>query len=248
LSPDRGLAQATALMTLFALALLAACGTEVHPADEAGSVSTTTTAASSTTTTTTVVAPTTTITSATTSTPVPTAFQSVDWDDIEVPGSVCHASEPIQMSQGNATIPTPAGVDAGTPQVDISEWTSVVYGDLYGTGQNVAALNVWCANTGGTADGQLQDSWVIFADEAGTLQTLTTLTPQQPSTAGFHVPFFDFDPGGIEIQPGQITVKEDWYGPSDATCCPSGQATTVWRVSGDAFTPTTTSQAYPKGT
>lgn len=228
-------------VTISALAVLAACGTDSHSTDASKSVSTTTVAPSISTTTTVV-------TSTTTTTTVPFEFQSVDWDDVEVPGAVCDASQPIQMSKGNATIPTPAGVNAGTPQVDVSEWSSVVYGNLYGTGQNVAALNVFCANTGGTADGQVQDSWVIFADTAGTLQTLTTLTPQQPSTPGFHVPIFDYDPGGIEIQPGQITVKEAWYGPSDMTCCPTGQATTVWAFSGGAFTPSTTVQAYPKGT
>jgi hypothetical protein len=62
------------------------------------------------------------------------------------------------------------------------------------------------------------------------------------------VPIFDFEPGGIEIQPGQITVKEGWYGPSDATCCPTGQATTVWTFGQGAITPTTTVEAYPKGT
>lgn len=179
---------------------------------------------------------------------MPVAFASVDWDDIEVPGLVCDTSQPIQLSQGKATIPTPAAVNAGTPQVDIFEWSSVVYGNLYGTGQNVAALDVWCSNTGGTADGQLQDSWVIFADGSGTLRTLAVLTPQQPSVAGFHVPIFGTEPGYIEIQPGQITVKEAWYGPNDATCCPSGQATTVWRVNGGTFTPTTKVQNPPKGT
>jgi len=151
------------------------------------------------------------------------------------------------MKQGTATIPTPAGVNAGTPQVDVSESASVVYGDLFGTGQDVAALNVWCANTGGTADGQVQNSWVIFTDMARTLETLTTLTPQQHSTAGSHVPFFDSDPGGIQIQPGHITVREAWYGQSDGTCCPTGQATTVWTFTRGAFTPVTTVQAYPKG-
>jgi hypothetical protein len=200
------------------------------------------------TTTSKVVAPTTsTSTSTTSTTTVPVAFASVDWDDIEVPGLVCDTSQAIQLSQGKATIPTPVGVNAGTPQVDIFEWSSVVYGNLYGTGQNVAALDVWCSNTGGTADGQVQDSWVIFADRSGTLRTLAVLTPQQPSVAGFHVAIFGNEPGDIEIQPGQITVHEGWYGPNDETCCPTGLATTVWMVNGGTFTPHTTVQNPPKG-
>ncbi|HEY5252612.1 MAG TPA: hypothetical protein VIJ09_13160 [Acidimicrobiales bacterium] len=131
--------------------------------------------------------------------------------------------------------------------MDISASLPVVYGDLYGTGRDVAALNVFCATTGGTADGQLQDSWVIFADNAGTLDALTTLTPQQPPAAGSHVPILSSEQGGIVIQPGKITVQEGWYGQNDFTCCPTGQATMVWTFSGGAFTPATTVQAYPKG-
>ena len=131
--------------------------------------------------------------------------------------------------------------------MDISASLPLVYGDLYGTGRDVAALNVFCATTGGTADGQFQDSWVIFADNAGTLEVLTTLTPQQPSAAGSHVPILSSEQGGIVIEPGKITVQEGWYGQNDFTCCPTGQATTVWTFSGGAFTPAATVQAYPKG-
>jgi hypothetical protein len=232
---------------LATLAVLAGCGTASHSADGSRSEPTTTVALSTTTS----AAPgatatSTTPTTTTTPTAVPTAFHSVAWPDVEVPGSVCHAAQPIPLSQGSATIATPPGVDAGTAQVDITAFASVVYGDLSGTGENVAALNVWCTNTGGTADGQLQNSWVIFADPAGTLQVLATLTPQQPSDPDSHVPFFDDGPGGIEIQPGEITAKEAWYGTDDSTCCPTGQATTVWTVRGGAFVPSTTVQADPK--
>jgi hypothetical protein len=123
----------------------------------------------------------------------------------------------------------------------------VFYGDLFGSGLDVAALDVFCSNTGGTADGQIQDSWVIFTDTTGTLQTLATLTPQQRSTTGDHVPIFTAEPGGIEIQPGKITVKEGWYGPNDDTCCPTGLATTVWTFANGRFAPSTTVQVNPKG-
>lgn len=236
----RSVIAAAGIMALAVLA--AACGAGAHSIGESGSPPTSTIASTSTTTTGAA------MTTTTTTTP-PVHFRSVQWGNVSVPGAVCDASGPIQLSKGNATIATPAGVNAGTPQVDISEWSSVVYGDLYGTGQDdVAALNVFCSNTGGTADGQIQDSWVIYSDIAGALHTLTTLTPQQPSVADTHVPIFSTEPGGIEIQPGEITVKEAWYGSSDSTCCPTGQAMTVWTFSKGAFTPTTTVQAYPMGT
>jgi hypothetical protein len=234
---------AIATAGIISLAVLAAaCTTDAHPIGQVRSLPTARTPSTSTTAA--VAASTTTTTAA-----LPVNFHSVQWGNVSVPAAVCDASGPIQLTKGNATIATPAGVNAGTPQVDISEWSSVVYGDLYGTGQqDVAALNVFCSNTGGTADGQLQNSWVIYGDMSGTLQTLTTLTPQQPSAADTHVPIFSTEPGGIEIQPGEITVKEAWYGSSDSTCCPTGQAMTVWTFSKGAFTPTTTVLAYPMGT
>jgi hypothetical protein len=237
----RRFSMATAGLVALAV-LVTACGTSAHSIDRPRSLPTSTIPSASTTTTTVVA------TTTTTTTPPPANFRSVQWADISVPGAVCQATAPIELNQGNATIPTPAGVNAGTPQVYITEWSLVQYGDLYGTDQpDIAALDVWCSNTGGTADGQLQDSWVIFADTTGTLQTLVTLTPQQPSVADSHVPTLNPDPGGIVIQPGKITVEQAWYGPNDGTCCPTGQATTVWTFAGGRFTPSTTIQAYPKG-
>jgi hypothetical protein len=146
----------------------------------------------------------------------------------------------MQLHAGRATIPAPAGLQAGTPDLVISGGSDVVYGDLNGTGGDVAALNVWCSNTGGTADGQIQNSWVVFSADSGTLTVIGVLVPQQPADANLpHVPYFNSGPGGIAIASGSITVEELWYAPSDETCCPSGKATTVWTLAHGAFTPTT---------
>lgn len=178
---------------------------------------------------------------------VPAPSHSVDWKTITVPGAVCHAAQPIRLRQGTATIPAPPGVQAGTPEVTVREW-AFAHGDLYGREDDAAAVNVWCTNTSGTADGQIENSWVLFRADKSRPQLVATLTPQRPSVPGNHVAYFDTTPGGIRIRPGTITVKEVWYGPEDATCCPAGRATTVWSLN-DSGTPTpkTTIQAYPVG-
>jgi hypothetical protein len=107
---------------------------------------------------------------------------------------------------------------------------------LLGNGtDNTAALLVVCSNTAGTADGQIAFTWVVFAATASGPQVIGTLTPQEPSTIlAEHVPYFD-NRHGISIRPGSVTVKELWYGPADATCCPSGQATTTWPYNAGRF-------------
>src|ERR1035437_3418035 len=122
-------------------------------------------------------------TKSTTTTSAPSIpIHSVDWGDVTVPGAVCDARQAIKLNAGKATINTPPGVVAGTPSVIIEE-SGVTYGNLSGTGQDDAAVNVWCTNTGGTADGQIADSWVIFTAHVGSLRVIGTLVPQQPSNA-----------------------------------------------------------------
>jgi hypothetical protein len=174
------------------------------------------------------------------------SLHSVDWKNVTVPGAVCRAPSPIPLSGGRATIPTPDGVDVGTPQVVIAEFGSVTYGDLFGSGADVAAVNIWCSNTRGTADGQLQNSWVVFSDASGTVQALGTMSPQQPSVAGTHVAYFNTGPGGIVIKPGKIIVQELSYGSRDGTCCPSGRTTTAWSYDNGSFIPTPTVEHRPR--
>lgn len=165
------------------------------------------------------------------------SIRNVDWSSVTVPGQVCDAPQPIQLTRRGATINAPPGLGAGTPQVMIGAW-EVVYGDLNGAAPSVAALGVMCTNTGRTADGQIKDSWVVYSDVRGSLQVIGMMTPQILGTG--HVPLFDDRPGGIEIRPGTITVKQRWYGPHDGTCCPSGRATTVWTYANSVLSPTST--------
>jgi hypothetical protein len=164
------------------------------------------------------------------------ALRAVRWTSVSVPGDVCPGrSAPIQLSGGKATIPAPKGVQSPTG-LTVSE-ARHVFGDLYGAGHDVAALDVWCSGAHGSAASQFEDSWVIYTVSGGTVQPITTLTPQQPSyeRQGVHVPYFDDSPGGISIAHGTITVHELWYSSGNATCCPSEHVTTVWRAHGATF-------------
>jgi hypothetical protein len=112
----------------------------------------------------------------------------------------------------------------------------VQYGDLDGHGPNQAALDIWCDNGGGTADGQLADAWVMFTATTAGPRVIGVLTPQEPVPApGWHVPYFDDLPGGITMRPGQVVVHELWYGPGDGICCPQDRATTVWAFNNSHF-------------
>lgn len=168
----------------------------------------------------------------------PMPIRSADWQDVTVPGSVCGAAQPIRLSGGKAAIPAPPSLHAGTPQVIIS-LDKMVYGDLNGTGQDVAAADIWCANTSGTADGQITNSSVIYSGAPGALHVLGVLRPRQPSAADLpHVPYF----AGLVIAPGRVTAHELWYAAADPTCCPSIHATTVWTYTDGKFSPRTTVQ------
>ena len=152
-------------------------------------------------------------------------FKHTEWATAEIPGSVCGASKPIHLIGGTAVV---MGSHLhGYPYVHAALGV-VRYGDIDGDRPDDAAVNVWCDNGSGTADGQLADAWVIFAEGGSNLVVLGVLTPKQRYNPDVHVPYFDGDPGGISMAPGRTVVKELWYGPVDATCCPSGRATSVW--------------------
>ena len=159
-----------------------------------------------------------------------TQIHLVDWKDVSVPGVVCEAPHAIRLRNGSATINSPAGLVTMTSRV-VARETTVVFGNLEGDRDDAAAVNVSCSSPGGTADGEIADSWVIYRSQGSALRILGTLAPKQPAETGLpHVPYFDISSGGLTLRPGRITVREVWYGAGDATCCPSEAATTVWTV------------------
>jgi hypothetical protein len=158
---------------------------------------------------------------------------------------VCGGKAPIHLVGGTAIVkdsPWP-----GLPYVH-ADLDAVRYGDIAGPGPGQAALDIWCDNGGGTADGQLADAWVIFTAAVHGPQVIGVLTPQQPFSPGVHVPYFNDEAGGIVMAPGTVVVHELWYGPGDFTCCPSDRATTTWSYKGGRLqveTTTVTKTALP---
>jgi len=154
-------------------------------------------------------------------TPASTALdlRQVDWQGVTLPAQVCGGSNrPVKLNHGLATIPNP--ID-GTATVFTNG--SPTYGTLTGTGVTaVAALNVSC-NIGGTAAGDLWDGYVLYTGQGGTLRSIGIITPRA-AAKNEHVSYVE----KIQISHGQITAYEDFYNPSDADCCPSGRATSVW--------------------
>jgi len=154
--------------------------------------------------------------------PAPRNLDKVDWADVAVPGSVCGVGHPIELRRSRAVVTSTRW--PSMPRVTVEAgWNPVVYGDLDADGRDEAALVVDCNNGGGMADGVLAYAQVIFTSAGPAPRVIGVVTPQQRR-----------DPNGlptlvtVRIRPGKIIAREAWYGPRDATCCPSGRTTTIW--------------------
>jgi hypothetical protein len=150
----------------------------------------------------------------------------VKWGNVAIPGQVCRVRGPIQLHDGHARIS-----HSGFGPLEVSE-TGPSYGNL-GRGQQIAALQVWCSNQGGTAAGQLAEGLVVFSGAGGRLHALGTLTPQFRPDHAAHIPFITVRSIGAE----NVVTAEFFYTGSDADCCPSGRASTTWHWNGHSFKP-----------
>ena len=153
---------------------------------------------------------------------------NVNWGDVTIPGHLCKVSGQIHLHNGNATV-RHSGFGMA---LDVLA-TTVTHGYL-AHGLPVTALQVWCDNTGGTADGQLAEGIMVFDSPGGHPHLLGTLTPQHKTSAMLHIPFIAVN--RIETT-GHVAVTEFFYHLANATCCPSGRATTLWKWTGRTFIP-----------
>ena len=150
----------------------------------------------------------------------------VTWGNVAVPGKLCRVNGPIRLHHGDARLR-----HSGFGPLDVSE-QGPVYGNL-GNGQQVAALQVWCSNQGGTAAGELAEGLVVFSGAGGRLHVLGTLTPQYHPHTRVHIPFVAVKSIGSE----RIVTTEFFYNGADADCCPGGRALTTWHWNGHSFKP-----------
>ena len=153
---------------------------------------------------------------------------AVNWGDVTIPGQLCKVSSPIHLHNGRAFV-RHSGFGMA---LDIFS-TVNARGNL-ARGLPVTALQVWCDNTGGTADGQLAEGIMVFDRPGGKPHLLGTLTPQLKGNPMLHIPFIAVS--HIEST-GHVAVKEYFYNSVDPTCCPSGRATTLWKWTGQKFIP-----------
>ena len=159
----------------------------------------------------------------------PLNLQSVNWPNASIPGQYCDVPGSVQLKAGEANASS-----TWWGHVQFLKNSPVVYGNLGGQVQEVAAVPVICTNGGGTADGQLVEAYLIFTGVGGKLTALGAITPQERPN-NVHVSLFT----GLSISPGQITTQEEWYRQNDATCCPTGKAITEWTYTGGKFIPGT---------
>jgi hypothetical protein len=152
----------------------------------------------------------------------------VNWGDVTIPGTLCKVSGQIHLHDGNASV---RHSGFGIP-LDVYT-TTVAHGDL-APSLPVTTLQIFCANTGGTADGQLTEGIFVFDSPGGHAHLLGTLTPQLKGNPMLHIPYIAVS--HIESS-GHVAVTEYFYNAANATCCPTGRATTLWKWTGRTFIP-----------
>jgi pimeloyl-ACP methyl ester carboxylesterase len=157
-------------------------------------------------------------------------LHQVNWKNATIPGKLCQVNGSITLHNWDALVP-----HSGLGPLEVGISPPVIYGDL-GSGQRVAAVQVWCSNQGGTAAGQLSEGVMVFDGAGGQLHLLGILTPQYRGSPDSHIPFLIT----ASISTGRIVTAEHWYTSSDSDCCPSGRATTIWNWNGSHFTPSST--------
>ncbi|GGU44753.1 hypothetical protein [Lentzea flava] len=151
--------------------------------------------------------------------PAPEDLRSVDWRQATLPAGFCHVGKPVRLSDGTARATSELW---GSVEVFLD--VDVHYGDVDGDGREEAAISLGCDNGGGTASSQLAFGFAVVRSARGALEVVGEITPTTMRDDATHVPLLS-EP---KFEKGAITVKELWYRPSDANCCPSGASLTRW--------------------
>ncbi|MFD9702870.1 hypothetical protein [Lentzea sp. NPDC059081] len=151
----------------------------------------------------------------------PDDLRQVDWLRVRIPAAFCGVDDPVEFADGKANA-------TSTTWGEVGLWLStdnyVRYGDIDADGRDEAALDVGCDNGGGTASSELAFGFVVVRSAGGKLELVGEIATTTMRDDATHVPLLT-DP---RFEKGVITVKELWYRPSDANCCPSGASLTRW--------------------
>ncbi|MFD4689140.1 hypothetical protein [Streptomyces sp. NPDC058463] len=158
----------------------------------------------------------------------PADLRDVDWAAIPFPGEFCAVPGLVRF---DAELEARARSETWGP-VRIRRTTRVVYGNFDGDTRDEAIVYVGCDDDGVTQNTQIAAGYVVFGHAGRNLVVLGSITPQQKSRASYPTALVR-----PEFAEGRITVYEKWYRTSDAHCCPTGDATTVWTREGNRLTP-----------
>jgi hypothetical protein len=151
----------------------------------------------------------------------PGDLRAVDWRQATLPAAFCHVGDPVRLRSGTARATSELW---GTVEVFLD--VDVHYGDVDGDGREEAAISLGCDNTGGTASSQLAFAFVVVRSVNGALALVGEISATTMRDDAPHVPLL----AEPRFEKGAITVKELWYRPSDATCCPTAASLTRWSL------------------
>jgi hypothetical protein len=179
------------------------------------------------------------------------------WHGVALPGIVCGATQPIRLHweylaslkvwDGRASVHSTRW--PWWPSVEVAASGPYFGGDLEGNGTPDAYFGVSCTNGGGTANGQLAFSAVIFStrrskptEREHPARLIAVITTQQPFEPLVHTALISH----VDLLPGRAVLHEAWYGPEDPACCSSGRATTTWTYAhGTLVSPQTVVSVFP---
>jgi uncharacterized protein YecT (DUF1311 family) len=160
-------------------------------------------------------------------------LHTVAWKEATVPGSICGAFAPeVRLHAGHAIVKSTRWPRYRLVEIE-DRWDPVVYGDIDGDGHDEAAVGVYCSNGSGTADGALAYARVIYTADGKTARVLAIIRPPVPSAAHSLPPLIQV----THIGRDEVRTVEGFYTAHDSTCCPSGSATTTWRLVGGKLAP-----------
>lgn len=151
--------------------------------------------------------------------PAPGDLRGVDWRQATLPAAFCHVEKPVRLRDGTARATSALW---GTVEVFLD--VDVHYGDVDGDGREEAAISLGCDNTGGTASSQLAFAFAVVTSRGGQLELVGEIAATTMRDDAPHVPLL----AEPQFEKEAITVKELWYRPSDANCCPTGASLTKW--------------------
>jgi hypothetical protein len=92
---------------------------------------------------------------------------------------------------------------------------------------------VLCDSGGGTSASVLRYGYVLLADHGGQLEYLGAIIPQLQREDAYTATALSIQRMGGQ----QVVVEERWHRHDDATCCPTGRATTEWTLESGRIRP-----------